>query len=47
MGKSKLDKTLSKICNHFEKFLLYGAFYGGAVVMIEQVIIWFVNQGIR
>lgn len=47
MGQSKLDKMLTKICNSFEKFLLWGAIYGGAIVVIEQIIIWFVNQGIR
>ena len=47
MGKSKFDHILSEICNSFEKFLLWGAIYGGAIVAIEQVIIWCVNQGIR
>lgn len=46
MGKSKLDHVLSEICNMFERFLLCGAVVGGAIVIIEQIVIYFTNLGL-
>ena len=46
MGRSKLDRILTKICNTFEKFMLYGAIYGGVIVVIEQIVIYFTNLGL-